>query len=321
MDVFPSPERITTSTRRRAPCPTTPTPGGGVVSLGAINASDPGADTIASYSSRGPTNDGRLKPDATAIDGVSVTGSGGFFVPFYGTSAAAPHAGGIAALLLSCNPALRAGEPGDDPASDRASLRNALLGSAVDLGPAGPEMTYGHGRLDALAAARLAGCITNRRLLCMAVDDCDHDIAFSRVYGDGCSTMDEQAKSFNGLGFDSSNPWDFYTVPLPALKAASSPGTVFRDNQILAGDAQAVFGYAAEPLANAVGKPFYEADLNGNGVRDGLEYDRSVVNPGPPGAPDGVITSADAQKTFAMARDPSVNKCPSNSGYRMDDPW
>lgn len=295
--------------------------GGGVVSLGAINASHPGADTIASYSSRGPTNDGRLKPDATAIDGVLVTGSGGFSVPFYGTSAAAPHAGGAAALLLSCNPALRAGEPGDDPASDRTALRNALLGSAVDLGPAGPDMTYGHGRLDALAAAQLAGCITNRQLLCMAMDDCDHDIAFPRVYGDGCSAIDEQAKSFNGFGFDSSNPWDFYTVPAPALKAASSPGTVFRDNQILAGDAQAVFGYAADPLANAVGKPLYEADLNGNGVRDGLEYDRSVVNPGPPGAPDGVITSADAQKAFAMARDPSVNKCPSNSGYRMDDPW
>lgn len=82
-----------------------------------------------------------------------------------------------------------------------------------------------------------------------------------------------------------------------------------------------MFGYAADPLANAVGKPFYEVHLNGNGVRDGLEYDRSVVNPGPPGAPDGVITSADAQKAFAMARDPSVNTCPSNSGYRMDDPW
>lgn len=295
--------------------------GGGVVSLGAINASDPGTDTIAPYSSRGPTNDGRRKPDATAIDGVSVTGSGGFPTPFYGTSAAAPHAGAIAALLLSCNPTLRAGEPGDDPAADRATLRNALLSSAVDLGPSGPDNTYGAGRLDAFAAAGLAGCAIERQVRCMEMDDCDHDGAFPRVYGDACTGVDEATKTFNGFGFDNGNPWDFYSVPVPALKAAPNPGTVFRDNQILAGDAQAVFGYASDPSANAVGKPGYEADLNGNGVADGVEYDRSLPNAGPPGAPDGVVTAAEAQKAFAMARIQSVYKCPTNPGYRMDEPW
>ena len=42
----------------------------------------------------------------TAADGVSVTGAGGFPSPFYGTSAAAPHAAAIAALVKSRNPAL-----------------------------------------------------------------------------------------------------------------------------------------------------------------------------------------------------------------------
>src|SRR5262249_15129768 len=37
------------------------------------------------------------KPDFTAADGVAVTGAGGFGTPFFGTSAAAPHAAAIGA--------------------------------------------------------------------------------------------------------------------------------------------------------------------------------------------------------------------------------
>ncbi len=133
--------------------------GGGVVSLGAISQADPGNDTIESFSSIGPTNDGRNKPDASAIDGVAVTGNGGFVNPFYGTSAAAPHAAGIAALILSCKPSLKAGEPGDNPAADRTTLRSALLNTAVDLGTAGMDTTFGAGRLNASAAAAAAGCV------------------------------------------------------------------------------------------------------------------------------------------------------------------
>jgi subtilisin family serine protease len=81
------------------------------------------------------------------VDGVTITGSGGFGSPFFGTSAAAPHAAGIAALLLDCNASLT-----------RTQLRDALLNKAVDLGPAGPDNDFGYGRLDALASATSAGC-------------------------------------------------------------------------------------------------------------------------------------------------------------------
>ena len=118
-----------------------------MVSLSAIDASDPGTNDIEPFSSCGPTNDGRLKPEAAAIDGVSVTGSGGFSNPFYGTSAAAPHAAAIAALLLDCNPGLT-----------RDGLRNALLNKAVDLGAPGDDYDFGHGRLDAYQSALSAGC-------------------------------------------------------------------------------------------------------------------------------------------------------------------
>ena len=48
----------------------------------------------------------RQKPDITAADGVSVSGVGGFGSPFYGTSAAAPHAGAITALVKSASPTI-----------------------------------------------------------------------------------------------------------------------------------------------------------------------------------------------------------------------
>lgn len=121
--------------------------GGGVVGLGAIDAADPGTNTIEPYSSCGPTDDGRIKPNAAAVDGVSVTGNGGFGSPFFGTSAAGPHAAAIAALLLDCNPNLT-----------RAQLRSALLNTAVDLGPAGVDVQYGSGRLNTVNAANSVTC-------------------------------------------------------------------------------------------------------------------------------------------------------------------
>src|SRR4051794_9749398 len=74
----------------------------------------------------------RAKPDLTAADGVSTTLVG--FKPFFGTSAAAPHAAAIAALALS-------GRPGISPARLRAALRRTSL----DLGRRGRDRDTGAG--------------------------------------------------------------------------------------------------------------------------------------------------------------------------------
>jgi len=88
----------------------------------------------------------RQKPDITAADGVSVTGVGGFPTPFFGTSAAAPHAAAIAGLLLSAKPSLTP-----------AQVRTILNSSAIDIMSAGVDRNSGAGIIMADAAMRAAG--------------------------------------------------------------------------------------------------------------------------------------------------------------------
>jgi subtilisin family serine protease len=122
----------------------------GVLAAAAANARTP--DIIETFSAWGPaeifhpTRETRSKPDVTSVDGVRVSGVGGFPTRFFGTSAAAPHVAGVAALLREAAPSATAAEIGD-----------ALTASAVDLGPDGPDFTFGAGRIDAVAALQELG--------------------------------------------------------------------------------------------------------------------------------------------------------------------
>jgi subtilisin-like proprotein convertase family protein len=88
----------------------------------------------------------RQKPDITAADGVAVTGVGGFPNPFYGTSAASPHAGAIAALVKSAVPGIT-----------NAQVRTALTSSAKDIEGAGVDRDSGAGIIMAFEAMQAAG--------------------------------------------------------------------------------------------------------------------------------------------------------------------
>jgi hypothetical protein len=129
---------------------------------------------------------------------------------------------------------------------------------------------------------------------------CDPDDTVVDFDADGCADGEELRLLSPPL--NPTDPWDFYSVPVPALFAASDPSFVIRDAAVKAADAQAVFAYSKRVDAKQAGSFYYEADLNGNGVKDGWEYDRSIAGAGPPGAPDGTITAQDAQKAFAQAK-------------------
>ena len=114
-----------------------------------------GTESVRSYSSDGPRRiffrpDGTpitpgdfsatggqvlQKPDLTAADGVSTTVGG--FSTFNGTSAAAPHAAAIAALMLEA-----AGGPAN---LTPAALRAAMTGSALDISVPGTDRDSGAG--------------------------------------------------------------------------------------------------------------------------------------------------------------------------------
>ncbi len=111
------------------------------------------APTPASFSSRGGTPvDGtnRFKPDMMAPNGVNtsvnlggVNIDGDAFPNFFGTSAAAPHAAGVAALLIEA----RTKYYGDVLSPD--GVKNILQTSAIDMGTTGYDVATGAGYITA----------------------------------------------------------------------------------------------------------------------------------------------------------------------------
>ncbi len=105
----------------------------GVISVGAANWQTP--DTLEPFSSQGPTLDGRLKPEVTGIDGVSITGAGDFGTSRY-------------TLAIGTSPCNFLRHLGGGPAR-RWSGRAAVAGRAVPAGRVtrGPGQRHRAGRL------------------------------------------------------------------------------------------------------------------------------------------------------------------------------
>ncbi len=83
------------------------------------------------YSSEGPTRDGRIAPEIAGPCGVQTS-----IGNFPGTSAAAPHVAGAAALVRQAFPAF-----------SPAQVEDYLKANAMDLGDPGPDNQYGYGLL------------------------------------------------------------------------------------------------------------------------------------------------------------------------------
>jgi subtilisin family serine protease len=116
------------------------------ITVGSTHRIEPHAYGVSYFSSRGPTGDGRAKPDLVA-PGEKITAPipGGKSARMDGTSMAAPHVSGAAALLMARHREF-IGRP--------AEIKRVLCESATDLGR---ERHYqGHGMLDILRALQSA---------------------------------------------------------------------------------------------------------------------------------------------------------------------
>lgn len=100
---------------------------------------------ISSFSSRGPSGCGgefAMKPEicAPGSDIYSAQPGGGYQL-LSGTSMAGPHVAGVVALMKASNPNI-----------DVITIKEVLMATAIDLGDAGEDNTYGHGFIDAYQA-------------------------------------------------------------------------------------------------------------------------------------------------------------------------
>jgi subtilisin family serine protease len=225
----------------------------GSVSVGATNLND----QQESFSSEGPTKDGRDKPDLAAPNRVQTSLS----TSFAGTSAAAPHVAGAAALLLDQYPAL-----------DTDSLRALLMATANEVGAAGYDYRTGAGRLSLDADG----------------DDWNHDAdncpqIFNPLQqdSDGDGLGNECDPDIDGDGLGNTEEQTYGADPYNA----DSDGDGLGD-----GDEAAVHG--TDPV---------NADTDGDGMSDGDEIAQGrdplvsdiVGDLAPLGAPDGVLDTGD----------------------------
>jgi len=116
-----------------------------IITVGAVVSS---SDEMTSFSSWGPCDDGRLKPDVVGPgQALTSTNVGGGYLTLQGTSMSSPAVAGTIALIQ---------EQGEISFPGRVFLSSTIKGivinTAIDLGANGPDYQFGHGKIDGVKA-------------------------------------------------------------------------------------------------------------------------------------------------------------------------
>ncbi len=226
---------------------------------------------ISSFSSRGPSGCGgayAMKPEimAPGSDIYSIDATGGY-TTMSGTSMAGPHLAGVVALMRASNPDV-----------DVITVKEILMQTAIDLGPAGEDNDYGHGFVDAYEAvlAVMGGVGTVEGTITDSVT--------------GLPIEGVLVKKVGGANMALTNASGFFSMTMPAGDAQfdvtyfgyndglidvtiPEDGTVNGDLALVALPVSTVSGYVYGPDTNvvpgatvtAVGTPIAAAVADANG--------------------------------------------------------
>ena len=237
-----------------------------VVAVGAIQPAASG--TIAPYSSQGPTNDGRIKPDVSAPSCFTNSIYAATGQCFNGTSASSPATAGIAALLRGANLTT-------EPAALAAMVKHLV----VDRGAPGPDSVYGAGEvrlpgppsgpIDARPSAFTA--ITPARLYdsrTVRGPHLAHDVVDLTVAGWNGIPADASAVALNVTLTEASGAG--YVQVLPTLRPSLGRSANLNIEQV----AQTLPNFAITPIGQG-GKVSVYAPGGGHLVVDVLGYFRA----------------------------------------------
>ncbi len=182
---------------------TAPADGFNIIAVGAVNSDN----IIASFSSRGPTYDGRIKPEVTAM-GVGVIGADAYSNSYRtasGTSSAAPIVAGVASLLLSKYNYLT-----------NEQVRNIIIESGKNV--KSPNNDIGYGLIDAYYAISYPNIRReNDKYILTKMFDSNNisNVTFEYCLNEECSRIGMSLKEQNLFeltlpNFDANNIINFY---------------------------------------------------------------------------------------------------------------